>query len=124
VPKPGVRLNLADLVENLPSGVNLSYIFDINNHGDMIGVDVYGGEYLLVRVDATESAPSTAAAPAPSLSKGNGQQAIPPATSAMLHRYMSRLRPLKSGAALPQGLPDRLLLSVPFLNEMHLGTKQ
>ena len=37
VPKPNVRLNLASLVENLPSGQNLSVIVDINNHGDMVG---------------------------------------------------------------------------------------
>jgi len=37
VPKPGVRLNLADLVENLPLGAKLSNINDINNKGDMIG---------------------------------------------------------------------------------------
>jgi hypothetical protein len=37
VPKPGVRLNLADLVENLPAQQIPSYILDINNHGDMIG---------------------------------------------------------------------------------------
>jgi hypothetical protein len=42
VPKPGVRLNLADLVENLPLGQNLSEILDINNHGDMIGWSVEG----------------------------------------------------------------------------------
>jgi hypothetical protein len=37
VPKPGVRLNLADLVENLPAGQNPNFILDINNHGNMIG---------------------------------------------------------------------------------------
>ena len=37
VPKPGVRLNLADLVENLPSGQNVAYILDMNNPGNMIG---------------------------------------------------------------------------------------
>ena len=36
VPKPGVRLNLADLVENLPLGSSLGAIAGINNHGDMI----------------------------------------------------------------------------------------
>jgi hypothetical protein len=50
VPKPGVRLNLADLVENLPLGLNLSDILDINNHGDMIGRDFLGGgSFLLER---------------------------------------------------------------------------
>ncbi|CAB3799349.1 hypothetical protein LMG28614_04946 [Paraburkholderia ultramafica] len=95
VPKPGVRLNVADLVENLPSGANLSFIADINNHGDMIGSGNTGA-FLLARVDA-----STAAAPASSLSSGNERHAIPPAAAAMLRRYMSRLHPLKPGAALP-----------------------
>jgi hypothetical protein len=48
VPKPGVRLNLADLVENMPSQ-ELSYIIDINNHGDMIG---FG--FLLERTGASK----------------------------------------------------------------------
>jgi hypothetical protein len=47
VPKPGVRLNLADLVENLPPGRKLNNIIDINNHGDMIGFD-----FLLQRIGA------------------------------------------------------------------------
>jgi hypothetical protein len=42
VPKPGVRLNLADLVENLPAGQNPNVIIDINNHGDMLGWSVEG----------------------------------------------------------------------------------
>jgi hypothetical protein len=54
VPKPGVRLNLADLVENLPLGRNLSDILDINNHGDMIGIDIFGGVFLLERIGASE----------------------------------------------------------------------
>jgi len=37
VPKPGVRLNLADLVENLPVGQNLDSITAMNNRGNMIG---------------------------------------------------------------------------------------
>ena len=49
VPKPGVRLNLADLVENLPSGQNLSWIFGINNHGDMCSFGDQGS-FLLERV--------------------------------------------------------------------------
>jgi hypothetical protein len=46
VPRPGVRLDLADLVENLPPGQNLAVILGINNHGDMIGL----GDFLLERV--------------------------------------------------------------------------
>ena len=50
VPRPGVRLNLANLVQNLPSGVSFSLIKDINNHGDMIGLDFFGGgSFLLER---------------------------------------------------------------------------
>ncbi len=42
VPQPGVRLNLADLVENLPAGQGLQYIISLNAHGDMIGIDCPG----------------------------------------------------------------------------------
>jgi hypothetical protein len=50
VPRPGTRLNLADLVENIPPGLSLSNIRDINNHGDMIGLDLFaGGAFLLKR---------------------------------------------------------------------------
>lgn len=50
VPRPGVRLNLADLVENLPPGPGaLWFVTDVNNHGDMIG---YGFDrpFLLERI--------------------------------------------------------------------------
>lgn len=49
VPRPGVRLDLADLVENLPAGQNLASTIGINNHGNIIG---YGqqGSFLLLRV--------------------------------------------------------------------------
>ena len=50
VPRPGVRLNLADLVPDLPEGVSLSSIRDINDRGSMIGVDfLTGGSFLLER---------------------------------------------------------------------------
>jgi hypothetical protein len=49
VPKPGVRLNLADLVENLPSGQTLSCMFRVNNHGDMLGSGAQGS-FLLQRL--------------------------------------------------------------------------
>jgi hypothetical protein len=48
VPEPGVRWNLADLVENLPPGQTLGLIVDINNHGDMIGSGD-AGSFLLER---------------------------------------------------------------------------
>jgi len=50
VPKPGVRLNLADLVENLPAGQDLRFILDMNNHGNMIGSSSTGNNFLLERV--------------------------------------------------------------------------
>jgi len=42
-------LNLASLVENLPSGERLLYIADMNNRGDLLG---YGDQhpFLLKRV--------------------------------------------------------------------------
>jgi len=43
-----VRLDLADLVENLPLGQNLGNTIGINNHGDMIGFGDQGS-FLLVR---------------------------------------------------------------------------
>ena len=38
VPKPGVSLDLADLVINPPAGLTLDFVTDLNNQGDMIGV--------------------------------------------------------------------------------------
>ena len=109
VPKPGVRLNMDDLVENLPSGLNLSVIQGINNHGDMIGFDFFGGgDFLLERVDATGSPASVAANTAPGLSP----RMIPKATATGWRRYMSPQLQPKSGATLPQGASDSLLLRV------------
>ncbi|MEQ1557891.1 MAG: DUF3466 family protein [Methyloglobulus sp.] len=58
LPKPGVALDLADLITNLPVGRHPSYIADINNEGDMLGFDVdYDfnvlDKFLLKRIDAT-----------------------------------------------------------------------
>ena len=49
VPTPGVRINLADLVENLPAGQDLSTISDMNGHGSMIGTSSQGSSFLLER---------------------------------------------------------------------------
>jgi hypothetical protein len=51
VPKPGVRLNLADLTENLPAGVvaPLQRIIGINDHGDMIGFNYSGTSLFLLQ---------------------------------------------------------------------------
>jgi hypothetical protein len=51
VPEPGVRLDLADLVENLPEGQDLRLITDMNNHGDMLGSSSKGSNFLLKRID-------------------------------------------------------------------------
>jgi hypothetical protein len=51
VPRPGVRLNLADLVVNLPAGQELFLIADLNNHGDMIGFTSTRANFLLQRLD-------------------------------------------------------------------------
>src|SRR5262249_27393828 len=50
VPKPGVRLNLADLVEDLPVGGDLAVISDMNERGSMIGSSSFGSSFLLERV--------------------------------------------------------------------------
>lgn len=106
VPKPGVRLNLSDLVENLPLGLNPSYILDINNHGDMIGFDFFGGgTFLLERVGATGLASSMVPTPSPGVE--NGRRPIPPAAAAMLRRHILQL---KSGSALSQDPLENLLL--------------
>lgn len=95
VPKPGVRLNLADLVENLPVGQNLRYILDINNHGDMIGFGDQG-DFLLERVDARKRASSIASMTSPRLE--NESRPIPPAAMEMLHRRPRSSQALKSDA--------------------------
>jgi hypothetical protein len=79
VPKPGVRLNLADLVVNLPLGQDLFFISAINNHGDMIGSNS-SGNFLLQRNDATSS--HSFATPVVK----NERRAIPPVIAAMQRR--------------------------------------
>jgi len=92
VPKPGVRMNLVDLVDNLPTGLALSYIFDVNNHGDLLGFDDQGSRFLLQRTGATGSASSTGVDTAHTFSPGvkNERETIP-AAAAIPHRY--RLHP-------------------------------
>jgi hypothetical protein len=50
VPKSGVRLNLADLVDNLPTGVDLFFVNDIDERGDLTGADLNGRSFLLERL--------------------------------------------------------------------------
>jgi hypothetical protein len=111
VPKPGVRLNLADLVENLPLGAKLSYIFGINNKGDMIGFNysgVGGFSFLLERLDKREQTSCLSAATAALASSGltNKPLVIPPAVAAILRSNIPQLKP---GAALPDPLKNLLV---------------
>ncbi len=53
VPRPGIRLDLTKLVENLPAGQNLSDIFDLNNQGSMLGTSSSDySNFLLERIGA------------------------------------------------------------------------
>lgn len=61
VPKPGVRLNLAELVENLPSQQTLGFIIGMNNRGDLIGLGGQGS-FLLDSSGGRGSMPHGAAA--------------------------------------------------------------
>jgi hypothetical protein len=106
VPRPGVRLDLAGLVQNLPSGQNLAVIFGINNHGDMIGFSDEGSTFLLVRVDATTSASSTTST-SPSGAKNDQQPISPSAALAILSRHTPQMHTLKLGS------PWNRLLKVP-----------
>lgn len=57
VPKPGKRLNLADLIVNLPAGHSRQFIIrDMNNRGDLFGFDKQG-YVLLKRIDGYCPAP-------------------------------------------------------------------
>lgn len=119
VPKPDVRLRLADLVENLPSQQNTDYVIDINNHGDMIGYSIEDfnikGIFLLERT-GTKRAASSAAANTARMSSSdveNGRHAIPPVAAAILRRQMPPPYALKSGTTLPQGPLESLLLRLP-----------
>ena len=49
VSNPGVGLDLADLVENLPEEQDLHSINDLNDHGNMIGSSSTGNNFLLER---------------------------------------------------------------------------
>jgi hypothetical protein len=85
VPQPGVRLDLATLVKNLPaSSYPLLYVQAVNNHGDMIG---WGdsGDFLLKRVAIGETCD-----PAPALS--------PAAASAAASRVKALTAPTAPGA--------------------------
>ena len=95
VPKPGVSLNLADLVVNPPAGLTLDLITDLNNQGDMIGQTFFNGfgSFLLQRIGP--AAPlSLAASPSFSSAK-NKRHNMPPVVAAILDRRMPALSQLK-----------------------------
>jgi hypothetical protein len=92
VPKPGVRLNLADLVGNLPAGQDLSAIIDMNNHGDMIGSSSSGNNFLLQRRGEMES---EAFVPAAGTAVKNKLHAIPPVIAAIRRLILPQLHKLK-----------------------------
>jgi hypothetical protein len=82
VPRPGVRLNLADLVVNLPAGQDLYSITDLNNHGDMIGSSSTGAHFVLQRLN--EGDRQAFATPV----VNNARRAIPPALAIMRNRLL------------------------------------
>jgi hypothetical protein len=87
VPKLGVRLNLADLVVNVPLRQDLFFISAMN-HGDMIGSNS-SGNFLLQRIDATSS--HSFATPVVK----NERRAIPPVIAAIQRRLQPQLQQLK-----------------------------
>jgi hypothetical protein len=89
VPRPGVRLNLADLVVNLPAGQDLFFINDLNNHGDMIGSSYAGANFLLQRLDAGDSQ----SYPTPVVS--NARRTLPPVVATMRNRFQQPFGHLK-----------------------------
>ncbi|MFP3565482.1 hypothetical protein [Paraburkholderia sp. SIMBA_030] len=90
VPRPGVRLNLADLVVNLPVGQDLRLITDLNNHGDMIGSSSTGANFLLQRLDQGD--PQRYPTPV----VNNTRHTIPPWAAIMRNRRQPELGQLNS----------------------------
>ncbi|MBN3786588.1 hypothetical protein [Burkholderia sp. Ac-20353] len=82
VPRPGVRLNLADLVVNLPVGQDLSSITGLNNHGDMIGFSSTFANFLLQRLDNGDSR----SFPTPVVN--NARHSVPPMIAIMRNRLL------------------------------------
>ncbi|MGH6835054.1 MAG: hypothetical protein ACREC9_05785 [Methylocella sp.] len=89
VPTPGVRLNLADLVVNLPAGQDLFIIGDMNNHGDMFGFSSPNNNFLLQRVGEAEA--RSFATP----DVKNARHVIRPVIAAMRRRLMPQINELK-----------------------------
>jgi hypothetical protein len=92
IPRPGVRFDLADLVENLPQGADLSIIDDLNNRSDMIGFGS-GGSFLLERI--TNGTPRSFVASRPISSAKSKRHIMPPKAAAILRRQLPSLDELK-----------------------------
>jgi hypothetical protein len=60
VPRPGVRLDLAPLVHNMPAGQDLRSISSFDNDGDMLGSSSTGNTFLLQRLGSAEMDPGPA----------------------------------------------------------------
>jgi hypothetical protein len=93
VPRPGVRLNLADLVVNLPAGQDLPAISDLNDHGDMIGVSSTGANFLLQRLEGEVAGSDWQALPTPAAN--NARRAIPPIMAMVRGRLLPQFEQLK-----------------------------
>jgi hypothetical protein len=112
VPKPGVRLNLAGLVKNMPPDQNLFTILDINNKGDMVGLSVKDftiqDAFLLERYDEKEHAYSASSFVDVQVPSGmsNRRRHISPAVEAKLRKYIHQL---KSDSAMPQDIQESLM---------------
>lgn len=112
VPKPGVRLNLADLVENLPDGASLGFIQDLNDRGNLIGFGSLGS-FLLERIEKYHLKLKSCTMPitaTQALSGVTDMQTASPLAVAMLDRHVPPAHALKSGFALLQNLVENPLL--------------
>lgn len=89
VPQPGVRLNLADLVVNLPVGQNLLSITGLSNRGDMIGSSSTGANFLLQRLDEGDIQNY----PTPLVN--NAMHAVPLGVATMRNRLLSQFGRVK-----------------------------
>lgn len=89
VPQPGVRLNLADVVVNLPVGQNLASITGLNNGGDMIGFSSTGANFLLQRLGEGDMQGY------PTSVVNDAIHAIPPGVATMRNRLLSQFGRVK-----------------------------
>ena len=93
VPRPGVSLDLANLVVNPPMGLTLDFVTDLNNQGDMIGFSFSHGSFLLQR--GGPPAALTLAASRSFSSVKNKRHNMSPVAAAILGRRMPELSQLK-----------------------------